>query len=417
MKSEVNAPWETEECFPEKPPGSAYGYWERGKPVACSQEELQTRCSGLERPGVELVWHPDAPRLVTVWSVPFLQGALRTREKATIQHNLKLAAFNVLVFCLFGINARGHGGYFTLFLFFGFFFGIFPLYQSWRELRRFDQIKWDSAAESNPFDRYDAWVGSRPAPMTWSLLGIITYIGLLGLSMGIISLTQVIDSAGLQSPWTRILTSPGRTLEFLLEASNAGFAHSTQTAGLVKSAVREHHQWWRLFTAPFLHGSLLHFLFNASALVGLGRLVEALAGWTRLALVFAISALGGSLLSLYLMPHATSVGASGGLLGLIGFLLVLGYRRKALLPPEFVRLFVMNVALVVVMGIVARGVIDNAAHLGGFLCGVLAGALMVPAAGRLPLPATSFSKTAGILASAGLMGSAIFAACKILGKI
>jgi membrane associated rhomboid family serine protease len=193
------------------------------------------------------------------------------------------------------------------------------------------------------------------------------------------------------------------------------FDRSVRIAGLVKSELR-HGQWWRLFTAPFLHGNLIHFIFNASALLGLGRLTEALAGRSRLATVFAASAIGGSVFSLFLMPHSISVGASGGLLGLIGFLLVLGYRRRSLLPPGFVRAFVINVALVVVMGIVAFSIIDNASHLGGFLCGATAAAIMVRPQGSLPLQSSRRSKVAGIVSFAGMICFAFFAACKMLGK-
>jgi len=383
MQTDTGVPWESEECFPEKPVGQDYGYLERGKFVGCTREQLIARCSGMELPDVELVWHPGSPRLVPVMTVDFLLDSLRIREKAVLRQNMRVAGFNVLVFLVCGLVVLKHGenlsnGYFILVVCFGVLFGVWPMWDSWKDLRNFDKMKWDTSAAATAFDRYAAWVGTRSSRVTWLIMGAIALVGL----------AQVIVST-----------------------------NSIYQAGLVKQAVLKNGQWWRLATAPFLHGGLIHFVFNASALIGLGRLAEALAGGRRVAIVFAFSALGGGILSLFFLPHSTSVGASGGLLGLIGFLLVLGWRRKTILPPGFVRIFVINVILVAVMGAVAYSVVDNAAHFGGFLCGVASGLIMVKTNSRMPLPATVWSKMLGILSISLIILSALFATCKILGKI
>lgn len=370
----VNAPWESDDCFPEKPPGHDYGYLEKGKFVGCSREKLIERCSGLDLPEIELVWHPETLRLVPVRATVLLKDALRDREHATLKHNAKIAAFNVLVFVVGGLATHHHKEYFVLAVFFAFFTGVLPLFESWRELRNFDQTDWDSVSQITPYDRYVTWIVTRSTTVTWSLLVLISVL------------------------WA---------IETL-----TGTERATLLAGLMKRETWDG-QWWRIFTAPLLHGNFPHFLFNASALWGLGRLTEALAGRYRLAIVFAFSAIGGGLFSLF-FTYSSSVGASGGLLGLIGFLLVLGARRRSVLPPGFVRIFWINVALVAVMGIVAHGVVDNAAHLGGFLFGVWAGALMIPAQGSLPLPASRTVTALGVLSFIGTVGAALFAACKIL---
>lgn len=378
--AEVSALWESDDCFPVKPAGEDYGYMEKGKLKACTREQLIERCSGLELPEIELVWHPNTPRLVPIMTVDFLQDGLRDREKKVLKRNFNVGLFNVIVFSLFGLGVLRHvkgfqGGYAALVICFGFLFGVWPLWESWRALRHFDETKWD--ATPTPYDHYAAWVSTRSSRTTWMIL----------LVLGLVGVAQVF------SPYDSIIA-----------------------AGLVKPAVTQAGQWWRLFTAPFLHGGPIHFIFNASALLGLGRLAEALAGGRRMAMVFALSAFGGGVFSLMFMPHTTSVGASGGLMGLIGFLLVLGWLRKAILPPGFTRMFVLNVILVAVMGAVAYSVVDNAAHLGGFLAGLFCGGLMVRRDAKLPLPPTPVSILGGASSAVAIVLSALLATCKILGK-
>jgi membrane associated rhomboid family serine protease len=193
-----------------------------------------------------------------------------------------------------------------------------------------------------------------------------------------------------------------------------GFSTSAKLAGLDKSAVW-HGEWWRLFTAPLLHGNPVHFLFNALALVGLGRLMEVLASKFYLVLVFAIAALTGSVFSLLLLPGVTSVGASGGLLGLIGFLAVLGIRRKQSLPPGFAKSIAINIALLAMMGIIAFSLIDNAAHLGGLVAGLVLGQWLVSRGDpSIPLQTAPAIKIGGTIALMLVFGFTVFAAVRIL---
>lgn len=155
-----------------------------------------------------------------------------------------------------------------------------------------------------------------------------------------------------------------------------GDEESIQSAGLVKSAVWEG-EAWRLLTCATLHVNFVHIWMNGQALLGLGRLTEALTDSAYLAIVFLPSAVCGSVFSLLLMPQSTSVGASGGLMGLVGFLAVLGYRRKEILPPGFFKSILLNICLIGVIGLVGFAIIDNAAHLGGLLAGVACGVAFI----------------------------------------
>lgn len=152
---------------------------------------------------------------------------------------------------------------------------------------------------------------------------------------------------------------------------------SIQLAGLVKPLVWEG-QWWRLFTGAALHGGLLHIYFNSQAFLGFGGMMEILANRAHVGLVFVLAVLGGSVLSLVMLPDSASVGASGGIMGLVGYLAVYGYRRKQHLPPDFFKNMLINVAFIAGFGIVAWNIVDNWGHLGGFLVGGVYGFFQVP---------------------------------------
>ena len=160
-----------------------------------------------------------------------------------------------------------------------------------------------------------------------------------------------------------------------------GGQRSIMAAGLVKSAVWRG-EVWRLFTCATLHGSFMHIWMNSQALWGLGKMSEALTPRACTPLVFLSSAVCGSVFSLLLLPGATSVGASGGIMGLVGFLAVFGHRRREAVPAGFFKSMMVNICLVGAVGLVGFAVIDNAAHLGGLLAGAACGAVLIKRAER-----------------------------------
>lgn len=77
-------------------------------------------------------------------------------------------------------------------------------------------------------------------------------------------------------------------------------------------------QVWRLVTPMFLHAGLIHYIFNMMALWFVGSAVESIHGFIAVSIIFTISAIGGTLMSAIFLPQYISVGASGGIFGLIG---------------------------------------------------------------------------------------------------
>ncbi|HET6764123.1 MAG TPA: rhomboid family intramembrane serine protease, partial [Longimicrobiaceae bacterium] len=149
-------------------------------------------------------------------------------------------------------------------------------------------------------------------------------------------------------------------------------------AALVKDAVRAG-ELWRLLTAGYLHADPLHFALNFGALLWLGQLVETHANRAALGLVFLLTILTGNVASVVLMPTVNALGASTGLMGLIGFLAVVGWRRRERVPAGLLRTILVNVAIIGSIGVIGSGVVDNAGHFGGLIGGLLLGLLITPA--------------------------------------
>lgn len=148
---------------------------------------------------------------------------------------------------------------------------------------------------------------------------------------------------------------------------------------------------WRLFTCMFLHIGILHLGMNMLALWNLGRILERLVGHTGFILLYFISGLAGSLASVSWNPVNPSAGASGAIFGVAGALLGVSWKLRRSLPPAFLkssRILALNVlALFVVFTVINHfhPMIDNSAHLAGFLTGTVCGLLLgepIPNPGR-----------------------------------
>ena len=184
-------------------------------------------------------------------------------------------------------------------------------------------------------------------------------------------------------------------------------------AGLVKERYFQS-EWWRLLTAPFLHGNLVHFMMNAAALIYLGRRVEVFARWPHLPMVFLFAACIGGEASARFM-HATSIGASGGLMGWLGFLLVFESLHGRLVPRRARRRLLAGVLLTGIIGLVGYRFIDNAAHLGGLLAGMVYAVIVFPKSSSPNRPnSTITDRITGSVAMGVLVLSAFYAAFKIL---
>jgi rhomboid protease GluP len=161
------------------------------------------------------------------------------------------------------------------------------------------------------------------------------------------------------------------------------------------------HQWWRLVTSTFVHSGIIHIATNMWCLYNLGLLGEPLVGAFGVFATYLLTGVVGNLLSVALNPGSLSaghvvsygvisVGASGAVFGLAGVLIpLLGSKLLPVNRTEVARLRRSVIYFAVLNFVIGFGAdafntpirIDNMAHLGGFLSGMLLGMLLVPKLG------------------------------------
>ncbi len=268
-------------------------------------------------------------------------------------------------------------------------FAFIPWYQARKRKKEVAHWSETGLAEMTPTIRFETWLERQKAPVTKILFGVIT----------LVALAQIggrVKTEGLGSLMSLFQVWGGIT-----------------TAGLVKENYLQG-EWWRLFTAPMLHGNLLHFLMNMAALAYLGKRLEVFARWPHLPLVFLFAACVGGEASARFIA-APSVGASGGLMGWLGFLLVFETLHKKLVPRRARRRLTAGVAMTAVIGLIGYRFIDNAAHAGGLLAGMLYAAIVFPASSSPARPQSNLTdRIAGVAAMSVLVVTALFAAWHIM---
>jgi len=172
-----------------------------------------------------------------------------------------------------------------------------------------------------------------------------------------------------QKPWATYVLIGGCVITFLLQQ----VLPNLDGMGVGQGEAERAGQLWRLWSSTFLHANLLHIGSNMWVLLSLGRLLERVLGRPRFVVLYALSGLGGSLLTGILQPSQAVLGASGAIWGLITGALALALRPRALIPPfaaqsmrkSLFQLVVLNAAISFIPGISALG------HLGGGVAGFL----------------------------------------------
>src|SRR5467141_2097107 len=132
------------------------------------------------------------------------------------------------------------------------------------------------------------------------------------------------------------------------------------------------HQWYRLITAMFLHGGLIHIGFNMMALMQLGPALEELYGSSRYFFLYIVTGAFGFLASSFIGHY--SLGASGGLLGLVGAMLAITSKRGGSYMRELRSRLISSVVILFVLGFAGMG-LDNTAHFAGLASGFVIGKL------------------------------------------
>lgn len=129
-------------------------------------------------------------------------------------------------------------------------------------------------------------------------------------------------------------------------------------------------QPWRLVTCAFLHGGLAHIAFNMYALKIIGSEVEYAYGKVKYIGIYLISAIGASLFSYIFNADSISVGASGAIFGLFGAMLIFGIKNRNKIGKEYIINLFKVIVINIIIGVTISN-IDNSAHIGGLIFGLI----------------------------------------------
>jgi membrane associated rhomboid family serine protease len=152
------------------------------------------------------------------------------------------------------------------------------------------------------------------------------------------------------------------------------------TSGALVPRLVEDGEWWRPFTVMFLHANVQHILFNMTSLLAVGTLAERFYGSVRFLAIYTGAGLIGALTSVVYFtltgqPDAVGVGASGAIFGIAGALVTLRFQRSDVIPRRLrERVTASMIPLVLVslpLSYILTPNVDNSAHIGGLLGGML----------------------------------------------
>jgi rhomboid protease GluP len=195
------------------------------------------------------------------------------------------------------------------------------------------------------------WNNNQTPPVTFGLL--------LGLTMLYLLSGLVFDVNGVAGVWQRFFDGSSAPL---LAELGANARVVTLDSG----------EYWRLLTATLLHGGFVHLLMNGFSLWNLGRQLEQSIGWQELLFAYVVTGLSGSLLSaLFGEPRVVSIGASGAIFGLLGFLISVGTRDLNGLQRQLSRNASMVVVALLLPALIPN--VDHWGHIGGVASGLVLG--------------------------------------------
>lgn len=333
--------WEKEIELPPKGDDVEYAYILKSEttPNICDKETLLDVIENDKN--VSYVTTPNNKSFVLPGSEYDTLEPIIRRKKSIIKGNLKTAGFSILFFggIMLLTSLNSENGFFsdTTGKVYLLVFGIIPVLNGVYELLSLRKVSVSNFQTESLEIKFDHWVNSQESYSIIAVVGTLSLITLMQFSIGL--------------------------------------GDSINLAGLVKPKTNDG-EYWRLLTCTLLHGNLFHIFFNASAMYVIGKMLIRITSLWHFFTVFLISGLIGSTFSLLFMPNATSVGASGGIMGLIGFILVMSLKLKSI-PRNIVKSMLSSIILIAIIGISATEIIDNAAHGGGLIAGVLLGMLLV----------------------------------------
>jgi membrane associated rhomboid family serine protease len=212
--------------------------------------------------------------------------------------------------------------------------------------------------------------------------GLWGFAPLLGRVIGRLDVARAIIAVCVVAYVASLLLNPAAALRprgvFDLLAPGSGALYALGAAGAIPWAQG---RWWTVLTGVYLHGSLLHILFNMIWVRQLAPPVEELFGRARLVVIFTAAGVAGFVVS-NLAGVPFTIGASGAIFGLLGAMVYYGRSRGGVFGLAVLRQYGQWALVIFAMGFFLAGV-NNLAHAGGFAGGYLA-ALWVGYGDRRP---------------------------------
>ncbi len=194
---------------------------------------------------------------------------------------------------------------------------------------------------------------------------------------------------------------------------------SFYTGMKLNTQIQDQGKWWRLLSSAFVHMDIAHIMFNGYGLYQISPLVERFYGKSRWLVIYLGSSILSALASMW-FSDVPSGGASGALYGLVGVMLVLGYKYREDLPERVSRALTRGMLPWVVFGIGIGFLdflpMDNAAHIGGLASGIVFALFMQSELVNLARPDTPTPKTYYLMqALAGALTAATMSAAVLWG--
>jgi len=336
-------PWLSENFPPKKPLTHDFGYLNGSKFVGCTREELIHVCRNRASQ-IDLAWTPASERLVPIQTIPFLFEAIKAGRISNSRVQLGCAFAVAAIFFMSAESTWIYSSwrYVALFVL---ALGVWPASVWLKQLREAysltpEQLR--KEAEKSDALRFRVWFRIGKAPVTAGLLLLISVVTITGLVLSGIFLTE-----------------------------DAAVDRYAAHIGLDSRALFNG-EWWRILTSipaqnVWSIGLCIPMLYD------LGIRVELAFGRMRLLIVFFTSALVAAGFSIAL-SDTLLLGSSGGIFGLIGFILSARIKDETILSErEWLAKLVVAFAFA---GLLAFDLFYNAAHLGGLLSGLLLGRMV-----------------------------------------
>ena len=360
--------WDQTGRVPAKSSIMDYGYIVTEGPVGCTAQELIEAV--VERRGqISFVWTPGTPEPVRPEQVPLLLGTLSDAKARDARNWIVIGAGAVILALMSAVIADSSVGLNrSILLAVGTFCLAMGNTKYWRS-RTYTQ---ENALSDESAARFETWVQRK------------------SISAYTIAIIAASFLATMVASWA---------------------ADSTALAGLVKPAV-----WggevWRLFTAPLIHASFTHLMFSAVGLIHFSKITEQTIHRALLPLLFLVSAVMGSVSSLLFDPLTTSMGgASGGLMGLVGFITTAAFLDRTYYPVDYFKRMLVIITTIFAVNIFFFEFFDPTAAFGGLVTGGILGWLGVTARPQIEGKLAKLVGAGGVL---GLVSTVVFAISRLV---